>query len=80
MGFRGGGVKLTPPQRILVFKYPSRDRVNKIQQGGLGMIEIVSYINEIKVGFYRKLISGFLAREYKLHFARLSFSPEKLKN
>ena len=27
IGFRGGGVKLTPPQRILVFKYPSRDRV-----------------------------------------------------
>ena len=27
MGFRGG-VKLTPPQHILVFKYPSRDRVN----------------------------------------------------
>ncbi len=26
MGFRGG-VKLTPPQRILVFKYPSGDRV-----------------------------------------------------
>ena len=26
MGFRGG-VKLTPPQHILVFKYPSRDRV-----------------------------------------------------
>ena len=23
MGFRGGGVKLTPPQRILVFKYPA---------------------------------------------------------
>ena len=23
-----GGVKLTPPQRILVFKYPSGDRVN----------------------------------------------------
>ena len=23
----GGGVKLTPPPRILVFKYPSRDRV-----------------------------------------------------
>ena len=23
----GGGVKLTPPQHILVFKYPSRDRV-----------------------------------------------------
>jgi len=23
----GGGVKLTPPKRILVFKYPSRDRV-----------------------------------------------------
>ena len=30
MGFRGGGVKLTPPQRILVFKYPSRDRVNTL--------------------------------------------------
>ena len=26
MGFKGG-VKLTPPQHILVFKYPSRDRV-----------------------------------------------------
>ena len=24
-----GEVKLTPPQHILVFKYPSRDRVNK---------------------------------------------------
>ena len=24
----GGGVKLTPPHHILVFKYPSRDRVN----------------------------------------------------
>ena len=30
MGFRGGGAKLTPPQRILVFKYPSRDRVNPV--------------------------------------------------
>ena len=28
MGFRGG-VKLTPPQHILVFKYLSRDRVKK---------------------------------------------------
>jgi len=28
MGFRGG-VKLTPPQRILVFKYPSGDRVKE---------------------------------------------------
>ena len=26
-GIKRGGVKLTPPQRILVFKYPSRDRV-----------------------------------------------------
>ena len=25
--FEGGGVKLTPPPHILVFKYPSRDRV-----------------------------------------------------
>ena len=25
-----GGVKLTPPQRILVFKYPSRDRVKEL--------------------------------------------------
>ena len=25
-----GGVKLTPPQRILVFKYPSGDRVKKV--------------------------------------------------
>ena len=32
MGFRGWGVKLTlpPPQRILVFKFPSRDRVNML--------------------------------------------------
>ena len=29
MGFRGG-VKLTPPQHILVFKYPSRDRVKDV--------------------------------------------------
>ena len=28
MGFRGG-IKLTPPQHILVFKYPSRDRVKQ---------------------------------------------------
>ena len=28
-----GGVKLTPPQRILVFKYPSRDRVKIIVPG-----------------------------------------------
>ena len=27
MGFRGGGL-IDPPQHILVFKYPSRDRVN----------------------------------------------------
>ena len=27
MGFRGGG-QIDPPQRILVFKYPSGDRVN----------------------------------------------------
>ena len=25
----GGGVQIDPPQHILVFKYPSRDRVNK---------------------------------------------------
>ena len=29
MGFRGG-VKLTPPQHILVFKYPSRDMVKEL--------------------------------------------------
>jgi len=28
MGFRGGGGQLDPPQHILVFKYPSRARVN----------------------------------------------------
>ena len=27
MGFRGGGGQIDPPQHILVFKYPSRDRV-----------------------------------------------------
>ena len=27
----GGGVKLTPPQHILVFKYPSRDRVKMLE-------------------------------------------------
>jgi len=30
MGFRGGG-QIDPPQRILVFKYPSGDRVKKIE-------------------------------------------------
>ena len=29
MGFRGRG-QIDPPQRILVFKYPSRDRVNGV--------------------------------------------------
>jgi len=29
MGFRGGG-QIAPPQHILVFKYPSRDRVDKM--------------------------------------------------
>ena len=34
MGFRGEGVKLPPPsQRFLVFKYPSRDRVNVVSLG-----------------------------------------------
>ena len=28
-GIQRGGVNLTPPQRILVFKYPSRDRVKR---------------------------------------------------
>ena len=28
-----GGVKLTPPQHILVFKYPSRDRVKSHKTG-----------------------------------------------
>ena len=31
MGFRGGG-QIDPPQRILVFKYPSRDRVNSLKR------------------------------------------------
>ena len=32
MGFRGGGwSQLDPPQHILVFKYPSRDRVNEYE-------------------------------------------------
>ena len=34
MGFRGGGVKLTPSQRILVFNYPSRDRVKALACDG----------------------------------------------
>ena len=41
MGFRGGGVKLTPPQRILVFKYPSRDRVKQLNKERL-LIESLS--------------------------------------
>ena len=31
MGFRGGG-QIDPPQRILVFKYPSGDRVNSLSR------------------------------------------------
>ena len=31
MGFRGGGQIDPPPQRILVFKYPSGDRVKKLE-------------------------------------------------
>jgi len=38
---------------------------NAIHQGGLGMIEIESYINAIKVGFFRKSINNddFWAKE-----------------
>jgi len=38
---------------------------NAIQQGGLGMIEIESFINVIKVGFFRKSIDNddFWAKE-----------------
>ena len=38
---------------------------NTIQQGGLGMIEIESYINAIRVGFFRKSINNddFWAKE-----------------
>ena len=32
MGLRGGGGQIDPtPQHILVFKYPSRDRVNGLE-------------------------------------------------
>ena len=33
-----GGVKLTPPQHILVFKYPSRDRVKNTKRVVSGLI------------------------------------------
>jgi len=36
MEFRGGGGQIDPPQHILVFKYPSRDRVKSIDFTGPG--------------------------------------------
>ena len=44
MGFRGGGGKLTPPQRILVFKYHSRDRVNNQDSDHLNVVDIEIYV------------------------------------
>jgi len=51
MGFREGGVKLTPPPRhILVFKYPSRDRVKvKLYQSKIDLrIRFFKEINSKK--------------------------------
>ena len=39
MGFRGGVNLTPPPQHILVFKYPSRDRV-KEPEHSLGTLDI----------------------------------------
>jgi len=38
-----GVVKLTPPQHILVFKYPSRDRVKRIIKYTIPPVEIISF-------------------------------------
>jgi len=44
MGFRGGGQIDPPPQRILVFKYPSGDRVKTICKKAIFMqIEIANW-------------------------------------
>ena len=49
-------------------KIPLNMVYNKVERGGLGMIEIESYINAIKVGFYRKSISNddFWTKETQL--------------
>ena len=46
MGFRGGGgVKLTPLQRILVFKYLSRDRVKRNTKGRPLFVKLIGLSN-----------------------------------
>ena len=60
MGFRGGGVKLTPPQRILVFKYPSGDRVKDMKVEWMKMLFGGFYIKNFNVG-KRFPIKHFLA-------------------
>ena len=44
MGFRGGG-QIDPPQHILVFKYPTRDRV-KFKDNLVQLTEIGNYNKE----------------------------------
>ena len=54
---------------------------NAIQQGGLGMIEIESYINAIRVGFFRKSINNddFWAKEIQQYRISTDF-PFHFKN
>ena len=60
MGFRGGGGQIDPPQHILVFKYPSRDRVKlenfKLQEKSKFLNVVLIQGNPEKIRLYaRKL-------------------------
>jgi len=64
MGFRGGGVKLTPPQRILVFKYPSRDRVkiDQVQVNG-----VINLFKIVKKKYFFPLLKKFWTFRFLNH-------------
>ena len=65
MGFREGGVTLTPPQHILVFKYPSRDRVN-----GMGGSKrwLLNYDIELVEPFFKICFMNYSYIIYHHHF------------
>jgi len=49
MGFRGGGGQIDPPPHILVFKYPSRDRVKKNSMNALLDVLLELYADVLNI-------------------------------
>ena len=76
MGFRGGG-QIDPPQRILVFKYPSGDRVKYLTVCKQSVLELEAF-SRLKMICLTSLISQmFKGTVLNLEF--LSFNGRSLQ-